>query len=86
MVSAMNPSSEGNREPSRECHMEYVIVGNGIAGTCAAEAIREVDPDGHIRMVGDEKAILSDMTVQPCDLVIAGKGVGIGIHRSVISF
>lgn len=37
--------------------MEYVIVGNGIAGTCAAEAIREVDPDGHIRMVGDEKTL-----------------------------
>ena len=37
--------------------MEYLIVGNGIAGTCAAEAIREVDPDGHIRMVGDENTL-----------------------------
>ncbi|HIJ20935.1 MAG TPA: FAD-dependent oxidoreductase, partial [Deltaproteobacteria bacterium] len=37
--------------------MEYVIVGNGIAGTCAAEAIREVDPEGSIRMVGDENTL-----------------------------
>ena len=34
--------------------MEYVIVGNGIAGTCAAEAIRELDTESTIRMVGDE--------------------------------
>ena len=37
--------------------MEYVIVGNGIAGTCAAEAIREVDTEGSIRMVGDENTL-----------------------------
>ena len=37
--------------------MEYVIVGNGIAGTCAAEAIREVDPEGAICMVGDENTL-----------------------------
>ena len=37
--------------------MEYVIVGNGIAGTCAAEAIREIDPEGPIRMIGDENTL-----------------------------
>ena len=47
----------GNREQDRERHMEYVIVGNGIAGTCAAEAIREVDTNGHIRMIGDENTL-----------------------------
>jgi NAD(P)H-nitrite reductase large subunit len=34
--------------------MAYVIIGNGIAGVCAAEAIRECDPRGPITMIGDE--------------------------------
>jgi NAD(P)H-nitrite reductase large subunit len=34
--------------------MRYVIIGNGIAGVCAAEAIRSVAPDGDITMIGDE--------------------------------
>lgn len=34
--------------------MQYVIIGNGIAGVSAAEAIRELDPTGGIVMVGDE--------------------------------
>jgi NAD(P)H-nitrite reductase large subunit len=34
--------------------MKYVIIGNGIAGVCAAEAIRSVDPQGGIDMIGDE--------------------------------
>ncbi len=34
--------------------MRYVIIGNGIAGVCAAEAIRSLDPHGDIAMVGDE--------------------------------
>jgi NAD(P)H-nitrite reductase large subunit len=34
--------------------MRYVIIGNGIAGVCAAEAIRSLDPRGDIAMVGDE--------------------------------
>lgn len=37
--------------------MQYVIVGNGIAGIRAAEAIRQLDPHGSITMVGDEPAI-----------------------------
>ncbi|MDY6878922.1 MAG: FAD-dependent oxidoreductase [Thermodesulfobacteriota bacterium] len=34
--------------------MEYVILGNGIAGVCAAETIRGLDSEGSIRMVADE--------------------------------
>ena len=34
--------------------MEYMILGNGIAGVCAAETIRQFDPDGCITMVADE--------------------------------
>ena len=34
--------------------MKYVIIGNGIAGVCAAEAIREIDTESDISMVGDE--------------------------------
>jgi NAD(P)H-nitrite reductase large subunit len=34
--------------------MEYVILGNGIAGVCAAETIRQFDPEGGIAMVADE--------------------------------
>ena len=34
--------------------MEYVILGNGIAGVCAAETIRQYDSEGGITMVADE--------------------------------
>ncbi len=34
--------------------MKYLIIGNGIAGISAAEAIRELDPKGDVIMVGDE--------------------------------
>ena len=34
--------------------MKYVILGNGIAGVCAAETIRQFDPEGCITMVADE--------------------------------
>ncbi len=34
--------------------MKYVILGNGIAGVCAAEMIRQLDPEGRITMVADE--------------------------------
>jgi nitrite reductase (NADH) large subunit len=34
--------------------MQYVIIGNGIAGISAIEAIRELDRDGDILLVGDE--------------------------------
>ena len=34
--------------------MNYVIIGNGIAGIKAAEAIRQFDPTGDITMIADE--------------------------------
>jgi NAD(P)H-nitrite reductase large subunit len=34
--------------------MSYVIIGTGIAGVAAAEAIRSLDPKGDITMIGDE--------------------------------
>lgn len=37
--------------------MRYVIAGNGIAGISAAEAIRQLDPSGHVTVVGDEKVV-----------------------------
>lgn len=36
--------------------MKYAIIGNGVAGISAAEAIRRLDPDGAITMIGDETA------------------------------
>lgn len=35
--------------------MEYVIIGNGIAGVSAAETIRRLDQQGNITLVADEK-------------------------------
>jgi len=34
--------------------MNYVIIGNGIAGTTAAESIRQLDPAGAITIISDE--------------------------------
>ena len=34
----------------------YVIVGNGVAGTRAAEAIRQRDDKGAITILGDDKS------------------------------
>jgi nitrite reductase (NADH) large subunit len=34
--------------------MEYVIIGNGVAGTTAAAALRKNDPSGTIRLITDE--------------------------------
>lgn len=35
--------------------MNYVIIGNGVAGTTAAEYIRKIDGSGDIRILSDEK-------------------------------
>lgn len=35
--------------------MKYIIVGNGVAGTTAAENIRKTDPEGEITIVTDEE-------------------------------
>jgi len=37
--------------------MTYLIIGNGIAGTSAAEAIRELDRETPVVMVSDEKTV-----------------------------
>ena len=37
--------------------MQYVIIGNGIAGINAIEAIRELDQSGEITLVGDETVL-----------------------------
>ena len=37
--------------------MEYVIIGNGVAGISAAESIRQLDADGNITMIGDESGL-----------------------------
>ncbi len=37
--------------------MEHLIIGNGIAGVCAAEAIRRLDPSAGITMIGDEDTL-----------------------------
>jgi NAD(P)H-nitrite reductase large subunit len=38
----------------READMNYVIIGNGVAGIHAAETIRQLDPAGTITMISDE--------------------------------
>nr|MCU0557395.1 FAD-dependent oxidoreductase [Desulfobacterales bacterium] len=35
--------------------MQYVIIGNGVAGTHAAESIRRLDPQGAITLIAAEK-------------------------------
>ena len=37
--------------------MTYLILGNGVAGVTAAEAIRQLDPEGEITMIGDETVL-----------------------------
>ncbi len=37
--------------------MKHVIIGNGIAGICAAESIRQLDGSGSIVMIGDEPVV-----------------------------
>jgi len=37
--------------------MKYVIIGNGIAGTMAAETIRQIDTQGEIKMISDENNV-----------------------------
>lgn len=37
--------------------MNYVIIGNGIAGISAAESIRQFDPEGSMTLIGDETVL-----------------------------
>lgn len=34
--------------------MKYVVIGNGVAGICAAETIRGIDSEGSITLIADE--------------------------------
>ncbi len=38
----------------REANLNYVIIGNGVAGIHAAETLRQLDPNGTITMISDE--------------------------------
>jgi nitrite reductase (NADH) large subunit len=51
--------------------MEYVILGNGIAGVCAAETIRQFDAEGGITMVADE--ICTPYSRPMISMVLAGQ-------------
>ncbi len=62
--------------------MEYVIIGNGVAGVQAAEQIRRFDVNGNITMVADETfppycrpmiSLLLEGSVQPSQLPIRGE-------------
>jgi nitrite reductase (NADH) large subunit len=35
--------------------MKYIIIGNGVAGVCAAETIRRLDQTGSMTMIADER-------------------------------
>ena len=35
-------------------HVKYLLIGAGLASSCAAEAIRQLDPDGSILLIGQE--------------------------------
>ena len=50
--------------------MDYVILGNGIAGVCAAETIRQFDSEGGIKMVADET--LTPYSRPMISMVLAG--------------
>jgi NADPH-dependent 2,4-dienoyl-CoA reductase/sulfur reductase-like enzyme len=52
---ASNSSGFGQGDPSRdEINMRHVIIGNGITGVSAAQAIREQDDEAQITLIGDE--------------------------------
>ncbi|MFC1943271.1 NAD(P)/FAD-dependent oxidoreductase [Chloroflexota bacterium] len=53
----MDHNSKGN--------MHVIIIGNGIAGNTAAEAIRECDPQARITMISDEAVPLYSACVLP---------------------
>jgi nitrite reductase (NADH) large subunit len=42
-------------EPKERRMTTYIIIGNGVAGTTAAEAIRKYDPEGRIQIFSREK-------------------------------
>ena len=42
------------KSKTEPCHVHYVIIGGGIAGTTSAETIRAHDPEGSIAIISDE--------------------------------
>ncbi len=61
--------------------MAYVIIGNGVAGVHAAEAVRRIDPAGEITLIGDESfppycrpmiSMMLEGAVSPAALPIRG--------------
>lgn len=46
-------------------HVDYLIIGGGIAGVTAAENIRQRDPKGTIRILGKEKHALYSRVLLP---------------------
>lgn len=54
MLRAAAEKSRRHATITSMANMRYLIVGGGIAGTSAAEAIRQRDPRGHIAIVSDE--------------------------------
>ena len=43
----------------------FVIIGNGVAGTSAAETLRKGDPDARIILIGDEPHPLYNRVALP---------------------
>src|SRR5688572_25013088 len=44
----------GKREHMTALHVKYLLVGGGVASTAAARAIRSLDADGSMLVVGQE--------------------------------
>jgi NADPH-dependent 2,4-dienoyl-CoA reductase/sulfur reductase-like enzyme len=68
-----------NHSPS---DAQYLIIGNGVAGITAAQAIRHADPAGGIVLIGDEgepyyyRASLSEwISGQTTDEMLPGRTV-----------
>ena len=48
-----------------ELHADYVIIGGGIAGTTAAETIRQHDSRGKVVLLGEENNFLYSRVLLP---------------------
>lgn len=46
-------------------HVDYLIIGGGIAGTTAAETIRKLDPNGSIIIISEEPHLLYSRVLLP---------------------
>jgi NADPH-dependent 2,4-dienoyl-CoA reductase/sulfur reductase-like enzyme len=55
---------------ARRAPVRYLIVGGGIAGTLAAQEIRKRDPEGSLRIVGEEPCRLYNRTLLSKDVLL----------------